>query len=142
MISRSRSGPTVAAMSIECTTSANSTVTCLYSADCVADVTGVPHSLQNLELGGSSVPHDPHGSPAAVSAPTPSPLGSTSVSFHCWSTMSVISRCYLRYEVLRPSHVVVFETATKSEYPLVVARSEGLSSARHAGVAAMPITRS
>ncbi len=32
MISRSRSGPTVAAMSIECTTSANSTVTCLYSA--------------------------------------------------------------------------------------------------------------
>ena len=36
MISRSRSGPTAAAMSIECTTSANSTVTCLYSADGVA----------------------------------------------------------------------------------------------------------
>ena len=33
MISRSRSAPTAAAMSIECTTSANSTVTCLYSAD-------------------------------------------------------------------------------------------------------------
>ena len=33
MISRSRSGPTAAAMSIECTTSANNTVTCLYSAD-------------------------------------------------------------------------------------------------------------
>ena len=32
MISRSRSAPTAAAMSIECTTSANSTVTCLYSA--------------------------------------------------------------------------------------------------------------
>ena len=36
MISRSRSAPTAAAMSIECTTSANSTVTCLYSADRVA----------------------------------------------------------------------------------------------------------
>jgi hypothetical protein len=50
MISRSRSGPTVAAMSIECTTSANSTVACLYSADRVADVTGGPHSLQNLNV--------------------------------------------------------------------------------------------
>src|SRR5258705_2316337 len=98
MISRSRSGPTVAAMSIECTTSANSTLTCLYSADFVADVTGVPHSLQNLALGGSSEPHDPHGSPSAVSAPTPSPPGSTSVSIHCCSTLSVISPCYLRYE--------------------------------------------
>ena len=36
MISRNRSAPTAAAMSIECTTSANSTVTCLYSADWVA----------------------------------------------------------------------------------------------------------
>ena len=35
-------------MSIECTTSANSTVTCLYSADRLACVTGAPHSLQNL----------------------------------------------------------------------------------------------
>jgi hypothetical protein len=32
MTSRSRSVPTAAAMSIECTTSANRTVTCLYSA--------------------------------------------------------------------------------------------------------------
>ena len=32
MISRSRSGPTAHAMSIERTTSANNTVTCLYSA--------------------------------------------------------------------------------------------------------------
>jgi hypothetical protein len=40
------------------TTSANSAVTCLYSADWVACVTGAPHSLQNLEFGGSSVPHD------------------------------------------------------------------------------------
>ena len=46
-----RSAPTAAAMSIECTTSANSTVTCLYSADRLTCVTGAPHSLQNLEFG-------------------------------------------------------------------------------------------
>src|SRR5882757_1117040 len=100
MISRNRSISSAAAMSIERTTSANSTVTCLYSADRLTSVTGAPHSLQNLEFGGSSVPHDPHGSPAAISAPLPSPLGSTSQSFHCWSTMSVISPCHLRHEVL------------------------------------------
>ena len=110
MISRSRSAPTAAAMSIECTTSANSTVTCLYSADRVACVSGAPHSLQNLEFGGSSVPHDPQNSPVAVSPPPPSPLGSTSVSFHRWSAMSVISPCHLRHEVLRPSYVVCFES--------------------------------
>src|ERR1700739_4958115 len=103
MISRSRSAPTAAARSIEWTTSANSTVTCLYSADRLTYVTGAPHSLQNLEFGGSSVPHDPHRSPAAVSAPRL--LSSTSVSCHCWSTMSVISPCHLRHEVLRPSYV-------------------------------------
>src|ERR1700741_2525363 len=66
MISRNRSGPTVAAMSIECTTSANSTVTCLYSAGVRAVATAAPHSLQNFEFGGSSVPHDPHTTAAAV----------------------------------------------------------------------------
>ena len=66
MISRSRSAPTVAAMSIECTTSANSTVTCLYSAGVGAVATAAPHSLQNFEFGGSSVPHDPHTTAAAV----------------------------------------------------------------------------
>src|SRR6478672_4213882 len=63
MISRSRSAPTAAAMSIDCTTSANSTVTCLYSADLAAGLTGAPHLLQNRESGGSSVPHDPHTVP-------------------------------------------------------------------------------
>ena len=98
IISRSRSAPTAAAMSIECTTSANSTVTCLYSAGVVAVATAAPHSLQNFEFDGSSVPQDAHSSPVAVSPPPPSPLGSTSVSFHCWSTMSVmsvISLCHL-----------------------------------------------
>src|SRR5258708_5224806 len=121
MISRSRSAPTAAAMPIECTTSANSTVTCLYSAVWVVCVTGAPHWLQNLEFGGSSVPHDPHGSPAAVSAPRL--LSSTSVSCHRWSAMSVISPCHLRYEVLRPSYVVLFRDscATSSE-PKLAAR--------------------
>jgi hypothetical protein len=36
------------------------------------------------QFGGSSVPHDPHGSPAAVSAPRPS---SMPVSFHRWSAI-------------------------------------------------------
>ena len=48
------------------TTSANNTVTCLYSAGFAADVTAAPHSLQNLAFSLSSVPHDPHNSPAAV----------------------------------------------------------------------------
>ena len=74
MISRSRSGPTAAAMSIERTTSANSTVTCLYSAaDCAASLTGVPHSLQNLADVLNRVPHDPHS------------LSSTPLSCHRWS---------------------------------------------------------
>src|SRR5262249_16409610 len=104
MISRNRSAPTAAAMSIECTTSANSTVTCLYSADRLPCVTGAPPSLKNLEFGCSSVPHDAHDT--AVSAPR---VSSTPISCHCWSTMSVISQCHLRHELLRPSHVS-FET--------------------------------
>ena len=52
-------------MSIECTTSANSTVTCLYSAGCPAPI-GDPHSLQNLAVALTSVPHDPHESPVVV----------------------------------------------------------------------------
>ena len=51
---------------IECTTSANSTVTCLYSAGVVAVATAAPHSLQNFEFGDSSVPQDPHANPVAV----------------------------------------------------------------------------
>src|SRR6478752_9487461 len=101
MISRSRSAPTAAAMSIEWTTSANKTVTCLYSAVVAAGLTGAPHLLQNRESGGSSVPHDPHNSPAAVTAPRPSPVPSTSVSCHRWSAMSVISLSHLRDGVLR-----------------------------------------
>src|SRR5262245_54021961 len=58
MISRQRSAPTAAAMSIECTTSAKSTVTCLYSADCVASATTDPHSLQNFAVGPNRIPHD------------------------------------------------------------------------------------
>ena len=74
MISRSRSAPTAAAMSIECTTSAKKTVTCLYSAGVVAVVIGAPHWLQNLAFAPSSAPHDPHAKPVAVtSSPCISP---------------------------------------------------------------------
>jgi hypothetical protein len=72
MISRSRSAPTAFAMSMECTTSANRTVTCLYSADRVARATGAAHLLQNSESGGSCVPQEVHDSPAVVSPP---PMG-------------------------------------------------------------------
>ena len=68
MISRSRSAPTAAAMSIECTTSANSTVTCLYSACSAAAETAAPHALQNFEFGGSSVLHAAQTKPVAVMA--------------------------------------------------------------------------
>jgi hypothetical protein len=53
------------------TTSANSTVTCLYSAGVVAVATAAPHSLQNFEFGGSSIPHDPHTKAAAVISTRP-----------------------------------------------------------------------
>src|SRR5689334_402212 len=78
MISRNRSAPTAAAMSIECTTSANNTVTCLYSAAAPAAPSGVPHLLQNRDSGGSSAPHDPHNSSAGVTASRPSPVPPTS----------------------------------------------------------------
>ena len=48
------------------TSSANSTVTSLNNAGVVAVATGAPHSLQNFEFGGCSVPHDPHTTAAAV----------------------------------------------------------------------------
>src|SRR6476619_4912924 len=111
MISRSRSGPSAAAMSIECTTSANKTVTCLYSADGVALMRGVPHSLQNLAVVLDCAPQEPQNSPVAVSPPLPSPLRSTSVSCHRCSLMSVRSPCHLRHEVLRRSYVVLFRDA-------------------------------
>src|SRR6478672_1789755 len=110
MISRNRSAPTAAAMSIECTTSAKRTVTCLYSADWVACVSPAPHSPQNLAVGPDCAPQEPQNRPVAVSPPPPSPLGSTSVSFHRCSVMSVRSPCHLRHEVLRPSYVL-FETS-------------------------------
>src|ERR1700752_2282572 len=90
MISRNRSAPTAAAISIECTTSANSNVTCLYSADVAAGLIGALHLLQNRESGGSSVPHDPHTKAAAVMS-RGTPLAFTSISCHRRSDLSVIS---------------------------------------------------
>src|SRR5512142_1606245 len=69
MISRSRSGPTAAAMSIEPTTSANSTVTCLYSA-WLSATTADPQESQNRAPSLSSAPHDPHDTATVQSCPT------------------------------------------------------------------------
>ncbi len=57
MISRNRSAPTAAAMSIECTTSANSTVTSFYSAGAPGAAVGDAHSSQNFAVGRNSAPH-------------------------------------------------------------------------------------
>ena len=69
MISRNRSVSTAAAMSIERTTSANSTVTCLYSAVSPETPVGAPHSPQNLAFSRKPVPHDPHATPAVIRTP-------------------------------------------------------------------------
>src|ERR1700758_5285696 len=72
MTSRSRSGPTVAAMSIERTTSANRTVTCLYSAWASRSVTGAPQPSQNRAPSRGSVPHMRHAA-MAVTRPSADP---------------------------------------------------------------------
>ncbi len=66
MISRSRSAPTTEAMYIECTTSANSTVTCLNSAGVSCPVTGVPQPSQNRAPSRGSVPHVRHAVAAVI----------------------------------------------------------------------------
>ncbi|WP_245847204.1 hypothetical protein [Mycobacterium szulgai] len=58
-------------MSIECTTSANTTVTCLYSADLVARVSRLPHSLQNFPVGLDGAPQEPQINWDAVSPLSP-----------------------------------------------------------------------
>src|SRR6202046_1636495 len=69
MTSRYRSISSAAARSIECTTSAKSTVTCLYFAVSAEAVVGAPHSSQNLAFSLRPVPHDPHAKPAVIRAP-------------------------------------------------------------------------
>src|SRR6476620_1795261 len=92
MISRSLSAPTADAMSIECTTSANNTVTCLYSA--VAATTGAPHSKQNFAVAPSCVPHDAQHRSTSVIRVRPSPRSSTSIWCHRWSgNVSDIGQC-------------------------------------------------
>jgi len=88
MIFGSRLEPAVAAMSIEWSMSANSTVTCLYSADGLTCVTTGTRSWQNLEFSGSCVPDGPHDSRVGFSAPRTT---STPIWCHCWPTVSVRS---------------------------------------------------
>src|ERR1700677_3364013 len=77
MISRSRSAPTAEAMSIECTTSANKTVTCLYSARVSCPVTGAPQPSQNRASSRGLVPHVRHAAVAVIRpSADPGPQGS------------------------------------------------------------------
>ncbi len=87
MMSRNRSMSSAPAISIDRTTSANSTVTCLYSAVSPEAANGAPHSSQNLAFSRSSVPHDPHVR-LAVMRPRSSP----------WPR-----RCVLRSQAIPPS---------------------------------------
>src|SRR5271163_2913590 len=72
MISRNRSAPTTEAMSIESTTSAKRTVTCLYSAWVSASLTGEPQLWQNRAFSKASVPHVRHAA-MAVTRPSANP---------------------------------------------------------------------
>src|SRR5215468_7057117 len=60
MISRNRSISTAPAMSVDRTTSANSTVTCLYFAVSAGTAVEAPHSSQNLAFSRRRAPQDPH----------------------------------------------------------------------------------
>src|SRR4029077_17308498 len=79
MMSRSRSISRVAAMSIDRTTSANSTVTCLYSAERVDCVSRPPHSVQNLPVELECAPQEPQTSGVAVGPPPTSWLAPMSL---------------------------------------------------------------
>src|SRR4051812_31744102 len=67
IISRNRSMSTTAAMSIDRTTSANSTVTCLYSAVSSADSCD-PHLSQKRAPSCGAAPHDRHNAVGGVSS--------------------------------------------------------------------------
>ena len=113
MISRNRSAPTAAAMSIERTTSANRTVTCLYSAWLPGTPIGDPHSLQNLAVALTSVPHVRHAV-AAVIRPSAGPPVSRFTSIGARHRRSVLGR-----QPARSSESITFEVAHMG--------SEGLS---------------
>src|ERR1700733_6667067 len=71
IISRNRSAPTAAATSIECTTSANSTVTCLYSAAAAEVLMDEPHSSQNFAVARNLALHDGHATVDVVTSAPP-----------------------------------------------------------------------
>src|ERR1700739_159561 len=102
MISRSRSAPNDAAISMEWTTSANKTVTCLYSAARAPWLSGLPHSLQNFAVAGNGRPHDQHDSSAVVIPVRPFECGPRpyrDIARNPWSTNS---RNNLDYLLCRP----------------------------------------
>ena len=77
MISRNRSTSSAAAMSIERTTSANSTVTCLYFAVSTDATNCDPHVSQNRAPSCGTAPHDRHTFVAGVTASSAGPAAPT-----------------------------------------------------------------
>ena len=80
MISRNRSISNAAAISVDRTTSANSTVTCLYSAASTAATSCDPHVSQNRAPSRGTAPHDRHTADAAVTASSADPAAPTDCS--------------------------------------------------------------
>src|SRR5829696_7534309 len=80
MISRKRSASRAAAMSIDRTTSANSTVTCLYAAAVTEAISCDPHSSQNRAPSRGTAPHDRQTSAAGETASSAGPVALTDIA--------------------------------------------------------------
>src|SRR6201996_7331497 len=106
MISRNRSAPTAAAMSIECTTSANSTVTCLYSAWMSCPMTGAPQPSQNRAPSRGSVPHVRHAVAAVIRPSAASAPDSHRIGDRIFHEALLASQSVNRDEDLRLSYLV------------------------------------
>src|ERR1700720_3602731 len=110
MISRSRSARTAAAMSIECTTPAKRTVTCLYSAWVSCSVTGAPQPSQNRAPSRGSVPHVRHAVVAVIRPSAASAPGSHRIGDWILHEALLASQSVNRDGDFRLSYLVSFET--------------------------------
>src|SRR5271156_3521041 len=115
MISRNRSAPTTEAMSIEWTTSAKRTVTCLYSAWVSASLSGEPQLWQKRAFSRGSVPHVRHAATVVIrpsADPGPQRFQGSSKDRPLHTPRGALSVRGERHQdkVLRPSYVVYFET--------------------------------
>src|SRR6266478_2844575 len=80
MISRNRATSKAAEISIDLTTSANSTVTCLYFAVSTDATSCDPHMSQNRARSFGTAPQDRHTSAAGVTASSAGPVAFTDIA--------------------------------------------------------------